>query len=161
MKSLLEKIVDFVRRLLGLHERRVHFLSEHVHIYPDEHPEVKREPVVFVHKSEIRVGAKIRPQDVLRVVAPKLIPRPRIVKPPAGRAVTFLQFVMPKRDFERVFAQTIQDFRDEYFELLAAGEVRRAWCRNVFIYGTLALTIAAWSMASIGKMVAKFWRLSG
>lgn len=78
----------------------------------------------------------------------------KLLRPPANRMVELLRWVMPRRSFERIFAQLIADFREEYFDDLAMGRNRKAQWRHVMFYGEIIVTVAAWA----GDLVVNGWK---
>ncbi|RUW80447.1 hypothetical protein EOA28_04755 [Mesorhizobium sp. M2A.F.Ca.ET.067.02.1.1] len=87
--------------------------------------------------------------------------RSALVRAPASRVLAVLRFVLPRKVFDRIFAQLVQDFRDEYIAELSAGRLWRARWMHVCFYLTLLLTILVWGGASVAKMAVKLWQMSG
>lgn len=138
MSSFFQMIRNFIRRLLGLREDLVTD-----HIRPND---------------RLHLDAKASNLPVWLNRARK---SPVVATPPAAKALEFFQFVMPRKAFERVFAQAFADFRQEYFDDLAAGRNVRARCQHAWFYVTLASTTILWFVTSIGKKAYELWRYSG
>lgn len=81
-----------------------------------------------------------------------------IVSAPASKALALIKFLVPTKAFERIFAQAIEDFREEYYLELAEGRVRRARWLHFYLYLTLIATTALWVGTSTAKKVVALWK---
>lgn len=87
---------------------------------------------------------------------PPIDPKPQKVllySAPAARIDNILKFLFPKRDYERVLSQTIEDFRTEYFESLHAGNKWQARWIAVRGYGNICLTAVCHVCATVVKRI--------
>lgn len=83
-----------------------------------------------------------------------------IVSAPASKALALIKFLVPKKAFDRIFAQAIEDFREEYYLELAEGRVWRARWLHACLYLTLLSTTALWLGTSAAKKAVDLWKIS-
>lgn len=83
----------------------------------------------------------------------------RISQAPATRLVSILKVILPRRAFERIFSQIIADYREEFFEALAAGHRRRARWLGVCLWFVLSWTAVFWIFTSFVKRAATLWKM--
>jgi hypothetical protein len=81
-----------------------------------------------------------------------------VVSAPASKILNLIRFLVPKKAYERIFAQTVADFREEYFLDLAQGRVRRARWLHLCLYLTLIATTFLWLGTSTAKKVVALWK---
>lgn len=82
----------------------------------------------------------------------------KIVSPPANGLVSLLKFIYTKKSFEHIFAQTIADMREEYYEALEANNKSLARWRHVQLHLSLSSTVIAWVGASTLKKLFAMWK---
>jgi hypothetical protein len=83
----------------------------------------------------------------------------KILIPPASRIVEILELVFTKSSFQKYFAQTIADMREEYFDALNQNKKWTARWRRAQIYPTIAMVLVAWAGASVAKKFVDIWKL--
>ena len=79
-------------------------------------------------------------------------------RPPASRLILLLQMIFTKIIIEHIFAQTIADMREEYYEALEANNKPLARWRHVQLYLSLSSTVIAWVVASTLKKLFAMWK---
>jgi len=82
-----------------------------------------------------------------------------LVAPPGSFAKRVLSFIFSKKAFDKIFAQAINDMREEHAEALANGEVGKARWIVVRDHLWLGLTVAAYLSASVVKRVVGIWNI--
>jgi hypothetical protein len=83
--------------------------------------------------------------------------RPKLVGAPGQRLNKLASFLYSKGKYDKVFAPTIGDMRQEYFEALSEGKTRKArwvWARGIL--SVLAAVVADVPLSLIG-LVRKIW----
>ncbi|WP_254022309.1 hypothetical protein [Mesorhizobium escarrei] len=83
-----------------------------------------------------------------------------IVSAPASKVLALIKFLVPKKAFDRIFAQAVEDFREEYYLELAEGRVWRARWLHVGLYLTLLSTTALWLGTSAAKKAVNLWKIT-
>ena len=86
--------------------------------------------------------------------------RRSVVSAPASNILALIKFLVPTKAFERIFAQAVEDFREEYYLELAGGGVWRARWLHVCLYVTLLSTAALWLGTSVAKKAVDLWKIS-
>ncbi|MCF6112017.1 hypothetical protein [Mesorhizobium muleiense] len=83
-----------------------------------------------------------------------------IVAAPASAILAVIRFLVPKRAFDRIFAQAIEDFREEYYHEVANGREWRARWLHVCLYLTLISTLFLWFGTSTAKKMFDLWKIT-
>ncbi|WP_192178047.1 hypothetical protein [Mesorhizobium amorphae] len=86
--------------------------------------------------------------------------RRTIVSAPASGVLAVIRFLVPKKAYERIFAQAVEDFREEYYLELSERRVWRARWLHVCLYVTLLATAALWLGTSAAKKVFDLSKIS-
>ncbi|RWQ16074.1 hypothetical protein [Mesorhizobium sp.] len=82
-----------------------------------------------------------------------------IVAAPASAILAVIRFLVPKKAFDRIFVQAIEDFREEYYHEVANGREWRAEWLHVCLYLTLISTLFLWLGTSTAKRVFDLWKI--
>lgn len=82
---------------------------------------------------------------------------PKITNPPGARISGWLDVLVGRKNFERIFQEMIADMRDEYFQALSAGRRRLAWWIRVRFYLSVgwALILLASGVAELIRAISK------
>ncbi|TIL87503.1 MAG: hypothetical protein E5Y73_25165 [Mesorhizobium sp.] len=83
-----------------------------------------------------------------------------IVGHPASKVLGLLRFLAPKKAYDRIFAQAIEDFREEYYEELAMGRIWRARWLHCCLYLILISTSFLWLGTTAAKKMVDLWKVS-
>lgn len=80
---------------------------------------------------------------------------------PGARLAYILSVLMTKKDYERIFAQSLGDMREEYFEALQAGRPGLARWRHIQFYISTVSMLFLLAASKLGRLVQAAWRLTG
>lgn len=100
-----------------------------------------------VHTDDEKVTAKSAPS--------------RIVVAPGATLLKALPYLCSKQVIERVFAQSIDDMRMEYYDALAQGRKVLAWCVLGRFWLGLFNTFVLQAGVSVAKKIHAIWKLGG
>jgi hypothetical protein len=82
----------------------------------------------------------------------------RLRRPPGGCILPFVAFIYSRKKFDRVFAETIADMRDEYCAALSTNDIWKArWAHLRGLWSILAAMVADVPV-SITRLVVKLWK---
>ncbi|RJT32812.1 hypothetical protein D3227_25780 [Mesorhizobium waimense] len=85
-------------------------------------PRIKSRPIRLVLGVSY-VPALIANEAVIAAVLLASRRGQTIVSAPASTILALIKFFVPKKAFERIFAQSVEDFREEYYLELAEGGI--------------------------------------
>lgn len=83
----------------------------------------------------------------------------QVFLPPGSTAVRLFKFLFSKKAFDSVFAEAINDMREEHAEALENRELHKARWIVVRDHFGLALTLVVYLSASFGKKLWGIWRM--
>ncbi|MBO6726509.1 MAG: hypothetical protein JJ911_12685 [Rhizobiaceae bacterium] len=84
-----------------------------------------------------------------------------VLSAPGSHLASALTFLMTKKDYERVFAQSLRDMREEYFEALQEGRLWLARWRHIQFYLSAIAMLGLLSGSKLVRLVQAAWKLSG
>ena len=110
---------------------------------------------------EADVVADIRNEDTMPDVPQSLSSQPevRVHFAPGTRASRILSFIFSRKAFNEVFAQAIADMREEYADALSSNKVQQSRWIVFRDHLGLALVVAAYVGATVGKRILGIWKL--
>jgi hypothetical protein len=85
--------------------------------------------------------------------------RKRIYSPPGALARSITSFLFPKKAFDEIFAQAINDMREEHAESLASGSLWKARWIVIRDHFGLCLTVGAYLSATVIKKAAGIFKI--
>jgi len=85
----------------------------------------------------------------------------RIVVAPGTALLKTLPYLCSKQVIERVFAQSIDDMREEYYDALAQDRNFLAWCVLARFWLGLFNTFVLQAGVSVAKKIHAIWKLGG
>jgi hypothetical protein len=100
--------------------------------------------------QEEYAAQKTQARDLLRKLATVQFSTPPtapLIKPPGAFLGHALSVIFPRKAFEHTFAQHINDYRDEIYELLAEGRLKTARWRTVQL-NLVLIWNAVWFVAT-------------
>lgn len=89
------------------------------------------------------------------------VAKSRIKRAPAARAEQALRFIFPRKQFDEIFGQTIEDMRIEHFDALESGQLWLARWRLLQLYISFAAILVMLVPVGSGKMFLRLWRMVG
>lgn len=85
----------------------------------------------------------------------------RIVVAPGTTLLKTLPYLCSKQVIERVFSQSIDDMREEYYDALSQGRNFLAWCVLGRFWLGLFNTFVLQAGVSVAKKIHAIWKLGG
>ena len=74
------------------------------------------------------------------------------------------KFIYPRRTYERIFAQLVEDMREEIHESLEQHGEKAKWrvrWLKCSYHAWFVVTVVTHTFSSVGKQVTKIWKLIG
>ena len=84
---------------------------------------------------------------------------PPLYRAPGSRVNLILQFLLPRKTYERIFAQIVADMREEYFQALNENDAPLAKWRLCQIYITVVVTLFTWFATSVWKRAVDLYKM--